>query len=403
MRYVEEMRQIFTSRKIIGFIAAMVLSGVLCFPVFALPSSSLENILESAPHPFSPEFSHPVNHHYQTKFPDGKTIIYTLDPLFQEKMKKYLKDYRVPYGVFVAIDPSSGKVLALAEYSRSKPHIKGLSVRATYPAASVFKLVTAAAALEEKKANPDTLISFHGGLYHLRKRNWEDDPERDFKTISLSDALARSANVPFAKVANRWLDNATLLSYANAFGFNRPIPFEIPVQISHAYIPEDRKEVAFTAAGFGDIEMSPIHGALIASAIANGGDFLIPHLIEKVIDRDGNELYAPAREVVGQVASKNTTDLLKEMMGKTVIMGTSRRAFRFSHRSAALRDITIGGKTGTLTGKDPRGKYSWFVGMAPLEKPEIAIAALVINSGRWRIKGSDIAKEGFTAFFKRYE
>ncbi|MBI3351234.1 MAG: hypothetical protein HY036_01505 [Nitrospirae bacterium] len=149
--------------------------------------------------------------------------------------------------------------------------------------------------------------------------------------------------------------------------------------------------------------MSPLHGALIASAIGNGGDFLVPHLIEKVVDKNGNELYAPTKEVVGQVVSKNTTDLLREMMGKTVIMGTSRRAFRSYHRSAALRDITIGGKTGSLTGNDPRGKYSWFVGMAPLEKPEIAIAALVINNGRWRIKGSDIAKEGFTVFFKRSE
>lgn len=391
---------IFCKRK---FIVSLFLTGIFGVMIPVVLKAEPQVPSESFSLPFSPEFSHPVNHHYQTEFADGKTVIYTLDPTLQERMKKYLKDYRVPYGVFVAIDPSSGKVLALAEHSSYNPGLKGLSVKATYPAASIFKLVTAAAALEEKKANPDTMIAFHGGLYRLRKTNWEDDPERDFKTISLSDALAKSANVPFAKVASRWLDNSTLLSYANAFGFNRPIFFEIPVQISHAYIPEGRKQVAYTAAGFGDIEMSPLHGALIASAIGNGGDFLVPHLIEKVVDKNGNELYAPTKEVVGQVVSKNTTDLLREMMGKTVIMGTSRRAFRSYHRSAALRDITIGGKTGSLTGNDPRGKYSWFVGMAPLEKPEIAIAALVINNGRWRIKGSDIAKEGFTVFFKRSE
>ncbi|MBI1824406.1 MAG: penicillin-binding protein, partial [Nitrospirae bacterium] len=134
--------------------------------------------------------------------------------------------------------------------------------------------------------------------------------------------------------------------------------------------------------------------------IGNGGDLIVPHLIDKIIDQEGNEIYSPKREVIGHVVSSNTTELLKEMMGQTIISGTSRRAFRRYHRSAALRDITVGGKTGSLTGNDPPGKYSWFVGMAPLEKPEVAIAALVINNGHWRIKGSDVAKEGFTNFFK---
>jgi cell division protein FtsI/penicillin-binding protein 2 len=350
---------------------------------------------------FYPEFAHPVDNHYRTTFSNGMTAVYSIEPALQEKIKKYFKDHRVPYGVFVAMDPYTGKVLALVEYSSFRPRMKGLSVKASYPAASIFKLVTAAAALEEKKAGPGTLISFHGGLYHLKRRNWDDDPIRDFRTISFTDALAKSANVPFARVASRWLDHTSLLLYANAFGFNQTIPFEIPVEPSHATIPENRKEVAYTAAGFGDTEMSPIHGALIASAIGNGGDLLVPHLIDKLIDRDGREVFTQKREVMGQAVSKNTTDLLKEMMGQTVITGTSRRAFRAYYRTPVLRDITIGGKTGSLTGNNPPGKYSWFVGMAPLEKPEVAIAALVINKGHWRIKGSDVAKEGFVGFFKR--
>lgn len=349
---------------------------------------------------FFPELVGPVENHYQSKFANGLTAVYTVDPPLQEKMKKYFKDHHVPYGVFVAMDPYSGKVLAMVEYSSYHPKTKGWAVKASYPSASIFKLVTAAAAIEEKKASPDTVITFHGGLYRLRRNNWEDNPQRDFSRISLTDALAKSANVPFAKVATRWLDYSTLLNYANAFGFNQAIPFEIPVENSHANIPEDRKDVAYTAAGFGDTEMSPIHGALIASAIGNGGDLVVPHLVDRIIDQNGNEIYSPKKEVMGHVVSLNTTDLLKEMMGQTVISGTSRRAFRRYHRSAALRDITIGGKTGSLTGSDPPGKYSWFVGMAPLEKPEVAIAALVINNGHWRIKGSDVAKEGFTHFFQ---
>ncbi|MBI3593837.1 MAG: penicillin-binding protein [Nitrospirae bacterium] len=399
----------------------VVLGGILMFlfvggdlnaeTLIAEDPPSLEKKLEGSPlqiregslaftEGFHPELVRPVENHYQSRFSNGLTAFYTVEPFLQEKMKKYFKDRRVPYGVFVAIDPYSGRVLAMVEHSSYHPKVKGWAVKASYPSASVFKLVTAAAAIEEKKASPDTMISFQGGLYHLRRNNWEVHPERDFRKISLTDALAKSANVPFAKAATLWLDNATLLNYANAFGFNQAIPFEIPLQISHASIAEDPKEVAYTAAGFGDTEMSPIHGALIASAIGNGGDLIVPHLIDKIIDQEGNEIYSPKREVIGHVVSSNTTELLKEMMGQTIISGTSRRAFRRYHRSAALRDITVGGKTGSLTGNDPPGKYSWFVGMAPLEKPEVAIAALVINNGHWRIKGSDVAKEGFTNFFK---
>lgn len=374
--------------------------------------SSLESALADTPlkavpegvrfdESFRPDLTKPEDTQYKTRFPNGTTVVYTLDPLLQEKMKTYFKKYKVPYGVFVAIDPNTGKVLAMVEHSHYNPKLKGLALRATFPAASVFKLITAAAALEEKKASPDTPITFHGGLMHLRRHNWEDDPLRDYRTISFTDALARSANVPFAKVATRWLDSSMLLSYSQAFGFNRPIFFELPVQQSHAIIPDDRKQVAYAAAGFGDVRMSPLHGALIASAIGNGGALLVPRLIDRILDKDGHEIYASSRESSGQVVSKNTTDLLKEMMGQTSIKGTSRRAFRSYYRSPQLREITIGGKTGTISGNDPPGKYSWFVGMAPLDHPEIAVAALVINSRHWRIKGSDIAKEGFSIYFKR--
>ncbi|MDC4224910.1 MAG: penicillin-binding transpeptidase domain-containing protein [Candidatus Manganitrophus sp.] len=83
-----------------------------------------------------------------------------------------------------------------------------------------------------------------------------------------------------------------------------------------------------------------------------------------------------------------------------VIKGTSRKAFRVKRREASLRGITIGGKTGSLSGEDPPGKYSWFVGMAPMEDPEIAVAAMVINQPKWRIKASQVAKEGLAAYFQ---
>lgn len=83
-----------------------------------------------------------------------------------------------------------------------------------------------------------------------------------------------------------------------------------------------------------------------------------------------------------------------------VINGTSRKAFRTKRREVSLRGITIGGKTGSLTGDDPPGKYSWFIGMAPIEDPEIVVAAMIINQPKWHIKASQAANEGFTAYFR---
>ena len=347
-----------------------------------------------------PPFDHTEQGKYVSHFKNGVTAVYTIDAALQSAMENYFKHYRVPYGVFVAMDPNTGKILASVEYSSVNPKAERLAFRATYPAASIFKLVTASAALEEKKVRPDTEITFHGGLYRLGPKNWVDNPKRDKQKISLAEALAKSCNVAFAKVALRWLNAPTLLNYAERFQFNRPIPFELPVQVSRMEIEENERSLALTGAGFGEVGLSPLHGAMIGAAIANDGVMMTPCMVDQVRDADGAELYRCVPKVFSEAVSAQTAQALREMMAMTVISGTSRKAFRMKRRQASLRGITIGGKTGSLTGEDPPGKYSWFVGLAPLEEPEIAIAAMVINQPKWRIKASQVAKEGFATYFQ---
>lgn len=347
-----------------------------------------------------PSFDHIEQGKYASRFENGVTAVYTLDADLQKTMENYFKQYRVPYGVFVAMDPKTGKVLASVEYSYVDPKADRLALRATYPAASIFKLVTASAALEENKARPDTEIAFHGGLYRLGPKNWVDNPKRDKQKISLAEALAKSCNVAFAKVALRWLDVPTLLNYGERFQFNRPIPFELPVQVSRMQIDESERGLAMSAAGFGDVGLSPLHAAMIGSSIANDGVMMSPCMIDEVRDAEGNTLYACQPKVFATTISPATAESLRDMMAMAVIKGTSRKAFRVKRREASLRGITIGGKTGSLTGEDPPGKYSWFVGMAPMEDPEIAVAAMVINQPKWRIKASQVAKEGLAAYFQ---
>ena len=344
-------------------------------------------------------FKEKIEDKFVSNFENGLSVTYTIDPLLQEKMTDFFAKYKVPYGAFVAISPKTGKVLAMVEHSEKDKGDRHLALRATYPAASLFKLITAAAAIENGKVEPETVIRFNGGLYTLTPRNWVDNPKRDKNKITLADAMGKSCNVAFAKVALKWLGAGDLLHYAENFGFNKALDFDLPVQMSQASIENTAESIAKTAAGVGNVTLSPLHGALIASVIGNDGKMIAPRIIEK-ISLDGRELYNFKIKELDTCISTETAGKLKYMMTKTIESGTSRHTFYTRKGRAYLKDITIGGKTGTLEGDNPPGDYSWFVGIAPLEDPEIAVAALVINQPTWQIKASVAAREALLTYFK---
>jgi len=351
---------------------------------------------------FRPEFNHLEDGKYITRFKNGVTAAYTIDPMIQERVQAYFKKYKVPYGAFVAISPKTGQVLAMVDYSAREPAAKDLAFRASYPAASIFKLITAAAAIEEKQISPEVSIAYRGRVNRLRPAYWRDNPKKDRYTMSLADALAKSNNIVFAKVAYRWLDVPTLIDYGERFQFNRQIPFEQPVAVSPMQIEENESTLAKTAAGFGKVGLSPLHAALIASAIANDGLMMSPCFVEDVRDPMGQLLYQCRPKKLENPISSSTAEALRSMMGKTVRRGTVRKVFRRRNRPRSLRGISIGGKTGSLRGKNPRGRYSWFIGMAPLEDPEIVVAAMIVNDPVWHIVAPQVAKEGLAAYFESH-
>jgi cell division protein FtsI/penicillin-binding protein 2 len=333
-------------------------------------------------------FSHIEDGKYVTRFQSGVKTVYTINPILQHTLKDFFRKNRVPYGVFVAMDPRTGKILALVEHSAREPYAKDLALRATYPAASIFKLITAAAAIEGAQARPDTQIVRFGRYTSVQ--------------TTLGEALAKSDNQAFAEIALRHLNVNTLVNYAGRFQFNRTIPFDLPVQVSRIQAKDSQRELADLAAGFGEVGLSPLHAALIGSAISNEGVMMSPCLVDHVLGAAGKTLFSCTPKIFATAISPETASLLREMMGMTITHGTARRAFRSTFREPVLRDIEMGGKTGSLTGKSPPGKVSWFVGMAPLDHPEIVISALVINSGsrHWKIKSSEVAREGFRVYFR---
>ncbi|HEU4382770.1 MAG TPA: penicillin-binding transpeptidase domain-containing protein [Anaeromyxobacteraceae bacterium] len=318
----------------------------------------------------------------------------TLDPALQSRLTRLLADYRVPWGATVLIEPRSGRVLALAEHSQKDPEARGLSLQAMAPAASIFKIVTTAALLE-RGVGPDAEVCYHGGKHALSPRHLADDPRRDRRCLTLASALGHSANVVFAKLADRGLSAELLRSEAERFLWNAPIPFARPVEVSRADIPDDPFSLAQTAAGFGAVRLSALHGALVAAIVANGGVFVPPQIVDSV---EGAP--RPGGPAARRVVDERVAASLGEMMRTTVSEGTARRFFRDRQARAAFGDLPIAGKTGSLAEKDPYRDYSWFVGFAPADDPKVAVASVVVNERLWRVKAPYVAREALRAWFQ---
>jgi cell division protein FtsI/penicillin-binding protein 2 len=335
-----------------------------------------------------------------------REIIYTINVSLQKYTEKVLREYRVPYGVVVALDPTNGKILTLAGYSKyHRSRYKNMSYcfRSTFPAASIIKLVTAAAALELDSLRPRSILRYDGNMYQISPEKLKKWRKRD-QITTFTKALAKSNNVVFARIAVHAVGSRNLLDYVQRFGFNRTLVDYLPMGISKAYIPEEPYELGKTGAGFGEVYMSPLHGAMIAATIAYGGKMLAPHLIEEIRDQRGRLLYQARKKSLGRVIRSNTARKLNRMMQETIRSGTCKKAFRDSRGRPFFPRMAISGKTGSLNGDNPRGAYHWFVGFAPSSNPKIAIAALVINSidgAKWRIKGAHLARMVFQKFFSQ--
>jgi cell division protein FtsI/penicillin-binding protein 2 len=325
-------------------------------------------------------------------------ITYTIDLRLQRAMERYFQSRGVQYGAFVAVEPSTGRVLALVSHTRRRRDAsRPAALRASFPAASIFKIVTVAAALQEEKVTPQTVVRFRGGYWTMNRSVLSDNPRRDRRRLTVEDALALSCNHCFGKVATRWVGTRALQSYARAFGFNAPFEFELPVEESRASIPSDRYQLARTGAGFGKVYFSPLHAALVAAALANDGRMMEPSVVEKIEDRNGRLLYLPERRVIATPVKPGVARQINRMMAKTIVKGTARRAFAgFSRSHPALE---VAGKTGSLRGSDPPGYNYWFVGSAPIDRPTIAVAALVTSRAGVRVKGNHVARRAFDTYF----
>ena len=308
----------------------------------------------------------------------------TIDPVLQKQLTDILISYETPYAAVVALEPSTGRVLAMAEHSETNPSLRGLCTKAVYPAASVFKLVTATALLESG-VSPDEQVCFNGGKRKVLETQL-DDSHSDLRCMTFSTALGHSANVAFAKLTARYLDPSRLKAVTRAFHFNTALVFPIPTEPSLAAIPEDTYPFSLAGAGFGDVFLSPLHGAAMAAVPANGGVFRSPVIFAH--DESVNERVMPVE----------VAQALTAMMEETVTAGTARRIFA----ERGMRVPGAVGKTGSLADKKPFRDYTWFVGFAPKDAPKVAVAAVIVNDPNWRIRATWLGREAMRLALQRH-
>ncbi len=327
----------------------------------------------------------------------------TLDAELQHVALGLMAAHHLPEAAVVLMDVATGRLFVYASHVEKGPP-RDLCAEASAPSASVFKIVTAAALLEDAHLEPDTRQCYSGGESRISSIDLVADPQRDRWCTTLAGALGRSINTVFARLASEHLAPLELDAMARRFGYGQSVSFDVPVQTSALHMPTEPLEFARTAAGFWNTTLSPIGAAEISAIVARGGESVRPGLVEKVVSSSGAVLWsAPEEPLSHRALARETADQLGAMMQHTVREGTSWRAFHDPHGTAFLPGIEVAGKTGTLTDGETHRYYTWFTGFAPMRSlpslRQVAVAVLVVNGPAWQVKANVLARDVLRAYF----
>ena len=319
----------------------------------------------------------------------GDSVITTLDAKLQTIAYQALGNHK---GAVVAIEPSTGKVLAMVSKPSYDPNtvaknwsslIKDsnddskLVNRATqglYPPGSTFKVLTA---MEYMIENPQTYRDFNyrckgtdtvaGHVIHCY------DNERH-GILSLKNASAESCNGAFATLGTE-LDLDRFHKLAEKFGYNKALDADFEYNQSKFVLNKhsDNGELTQTAIGQGKTLVTPLQNALIAATIANDGKMMLPYVVDHVESDSGQVVKSYDPKEKGQVVDEWVAQKMNDMMKSVVTSGTGYSLKSFSYE--------VAGKTGSAEADSEGTTHSWFIGYAPADNPKIAISVVVEGAG----------------------
>lgn len=331
---------------------------------------------------------------------------YSTNNDLENHVKKLISRYRSAHIAVVVLDNETGNILLSMGHSRNSDEFGPvLPFTSTHPAASLFKIITAADLLENTPVTEDSRFKFHGRGTTLYKNQLKVTNSRWARYQSLEKAFAFSNNVVFGKAAINQSTAESLMRTAFNFGFNRDLMEEVNLSRSIVEMPENQYNFAELASGFNrDTRISPIHGAAIAATVANHGEFVTPRFLKKIIDLETGEVVWSGYKLRNESISVESATALKQMMELTVSQGTARGSFRrFDRKIRKL--VTVGGKTGTITGGIPEGKRDWFTSFAvPNDTAAgkgISVCVMIVNDNKWYVKSAYMAKEIIEYYYKK--
>jgi peptidoglycan glycosyltransferase len=329
----------------------------------------------------------------------GDDVILTVNDELQQIAREQLGENT---GAIVALDPNNGDVLAMwsnpsfdpsplashrpreirRAYAALEPDdpagpMVSTATSRTFPPGSSFKVVTAAAALESGRFDPDSTFddptSFQPPQTTSTISNFSGGTCAGGGQISLAEALKVSCNTTFAQIG--LAVHSQIAQTAEAFGFNSVIPFDVGTGES-TFLRANEENLprrALSGIGQGDVAATPLQMALIPATVANGGEVPRPRLVREVLDPSGGSVAAPSPEILDRAMSPGTAEELTRMMTAVVEEGTG--------VNAQIAGVEIAGKTGTAQSAAGANPHAWFIAFAPVDDPQIAIAVLVVNGG----------------------
>ncbi|MCH9816471.1 MAG: serine hydrolase [Actinomycetia bacterium] len=300
-------------------------------------------------------------------------------------------------GAVAAIAPKTGQLLALAQSPSFDPNnlasnnskevtryynsliddpnqpLLNRPLVSTNPPGSVFKVVTAAAALESGRFNPQSSVPCPA-KYRLPGTSTDigNAFSGDLGSISLTEALTVSCNTAFAWLANQLGDDA-MRAQAEAFGFGTS--FEVPMPSAAGRYPEnpDAAQTAITGYGQGDVQTTALNMAQVAAAIANSGLTMAPYLVTEISGPDLKVLDTTTPESFQQAMSPDNARDLTAMMVSVVQSGTG--------SNGQIPGVRVAGKTGTAETTEGAANTTWFIAFAPADNPEVAVAVVLEEGG----------------------
>ena len=321
--------------------------------------------------------------------PSPLRVDYTFDPELERNVFEILDRSHVRLGHVIVLDPETGRILAYASTD-----VDDFPPNRLYPAASLIKVVTAAAALHHSRAQAEAPCRFLGSPYSLTPQRI--DPPRRGKQISLEEALATSNNQCFAQLAVHAVGTEAMVDAIRRFGILRePAPGHPAGMIDPG---TGRFDLGRLGCGLWGTWITPLHAAELAATLARGWQ-VEPYWVDRVTDASGRRLRLAERRPPRQVLTPALAAELRSMLVETTVSGTARRGFHTARGASLLGPVQAAGKTGSLSGTDPAGRYEWFAGVAPADDPKVAIAVVVVNQQRYWAHASRVAGQVLQAIF----